>query len=134
MPFVVDASMAASWLLPDEKRPEASRAYARLADDEALVPYLWWYEIRNLFIIAERRGRIDSEQTRVALSLLSRLPIKFDHESLESALLYLAREHRLTAYDAAYLELAARYTLPLATLDHALAVAARAEKITLIGD
>ena len=72
MPFVVDASMAASWLLPDEKRPEAGRAYARLAEDEALVPHLWWYEIRNLFIVAERRGRIDSEQTRVALVIAVR--------------------------------------------------------------
>lgn len=68
------------------------------------------------------------------LSLLSELPIKFDDERLESTLLYLAREHRLTAYDAAYLELAVRYTLPLATLDHALAAAARAERITIIGD
>jgi predicted nucleic acid-binding protein len=134
MPFVVDASVAASWLLPDEGRPEALRAYARLVGDHAVVPSLWWFEVRNLFVVNERRGRVDREQTRQALSLLAALPIELDFEPVEATLLHFARQHRLTAYDAAYLELAKRYTLPLATLDKALATAARAELVTLIGD
>lgn len=134
MPFVVDASMAASWLLPDERAPASLRAYARLAEDSALVPQLWWYEIRNTFVMGERRGRTNAEQTRTAISLLAALPIAFDQECVERDLLYFAREHRLTVYDAAYLELAARFTLPLATLDRAMASAARDENIIVIGD
>jgi predicted nucleic acid-binding protein len=134
MPFVVDASVAASWLMPDEGRPQALRAYVQLADDHALVPSLWWFESRNLFVMNERRGRITTEQTQEALALLSALPIEFDHEPVESDVLYFARHYRLTVYDAAYLELAQRKTLPLATFDRALATAARAEKVMLIGD
>jgi predicted nucleic acid-binding protein len=134
MPFVIDASMAASWVLPDERGPASLRAYARLAEEPARVPHLWWYELRNIFIMNERRGRIDAEQTRSAISLLAELPVELDHDCVESTLFYFARQYRLTAYDAAYLELAARFTLPLATLDQEMAAAARAERITVIGD
>lgn len=134
MPYVVDASVAASWFLPDERPPGAVRAYARLAEDGAIAPFLWWYEIRNIFIVNERRGRIDGDQTRIALSLLAALPIEFDQDSQEYSLFYYARKHRLTVYDAAYLELASRFTLSLATLDEAMATAARAENITLVGE
>jgi len=134
MPFVIDASMAASWMFPDERGSASLRAYARLAEEPAIVPHLWWYEVRNVFIMNERRERIDAEQTRTAIALLSELPIEFDHDCVEPTLFYFARQYRLTVYDAAYLELAARFTLPLATLDRAMASAARAERITVIGD
>lgn len=134
MPFVVDASVAASWLLPDERDPSAMRAYARLLEEPAMAPSLWWFEMRNLFVASERRGRITSEKTEEALSLLSELPIELDHVCVESVLLHFARRHGLTVYDAAYLELAQRFALPLATLDRALASAARAEHVPLIGD
>lgn len=134
MPFVVDASVAVSWLMPDEERPEALRAYIRLVGDHALVPTLWWFETRNVFVMNERRGRITSEQTHEALALLKALPIELDHEPIEADVLHFARQHDLTVYDAAYLELAQRQTLPLATFDRALATAARAERVTLIGD
>jgi len=133
MPFVVDASVTASWLLPDEIDARAEHAYALLDTDWVVVPSLWWFEIRNVFIINERRGRIDQEKTERALGLLSSLPIQLDQGAEEAMLLALARRHRLTVYDAAYLELARRQRLPLATLDDMLTRAARVENIALIG-
>jgi predicted nucleic acid-binding protein len=134
MPFVVDASVAACWLLPDEGNARADIAYARFPQDSAIAPALWWFEMRNIFITNERRGRIDAGKTSRALSLLGGLPIRMDHEPDETALMTLARTHQLTAYDAAYLELALRQNLPLATLDGDLTRAARAEGVTVIGD
>jgi len=132
MPFVIDASVAASWLLPDEGHASAAAAYRRLRSDHALVPGLWWFEVRNIFVISERRGRLDGEQTRKALALLGSLPIQQDLEPDEAAVLRLARQHRLTVYDAFYLELAQRENLGLATLDAELARAASNEGVDLI--
>jgi predicted nucleic acid-binding protein len=134
MPFVIDASVAACWLLPDEGSARADAAYARFPADSAVVPSLWWFEMRNIFIINERRGRIDSSKTSRALALLAGLPIRLDHQADEAVVLELARQQRLTAYDAAYLELAQRLDLPLATLDDALIRAARAIGVAVIGD
>ncbi len=132
MPFVIDASVAASWLLPNEGHAGAMAAYARLTTDYALVPSLWWFEMRNLFITNERRGRLDAEKTSQALALLAGLPIQQDHRPDEASILRLARQHRLTIYDAAYLELAIRENVPLATLDIALAKATTAEGVALV--
>ena len=134
MPFVIDASVAASWLLPDEDDPISGAAYRRLETDDAVAPSLWWVEMRNLLIVNERRGRIDARQTARSLTLLAALPINLDFAAEEGALMDLARRHRLTVYDGAYLELALRERLPLASLDGALRDAARAEGISLIGD
>jgi predicted nucleic acid-binding protein len=134
MPFVLDASVAACWLLPDERHPVADAAYALIARDWATAPSLWWYEIRNIFIVNERRARLDSAKTAQALRLLQDLPVTIDRDVDEDSLLHLARRHRLTVYDAAYLELSQRERMPLATLDIALANAARAERVRLIGD
>jgi predicted nucleic acid-binding protein len=133
MPFVVDASVAACWLLPNEGNARAQAAYARFPKDTAIVPSLWWFEMRNIFVSNERRGRIDSVKTTRALALLSGLPIRIDHQPDDAALMTLARRHQLTAYDAAYLELAMREHVPLVTLDTALIRAAEAEGVTLIG-
>ncbi len=129
MPFVIDASVTACWLMPDEVHPLATAAYEALAKDHAIVPRLWWYEVRNLLVVNERRGRLSADKTDRALGVLRRHPIEFDHAPDETAVLALARRHRLTVYDAAYLELAQRLAIPLATLDTALAVAARAEEV-----
>jgi predicted nucleic acid-binding protein len=134
MPFVLDASVAACWLLPDEHHPAADAAYALIAHDRATAPGLWWYEIRNIFIINERRGRLDNAKTAQALELLRDLSVTIDRDVDEDNLLNLARRYRLTVYDAAYLELAQRERIPLATLDVALAHAARAEQVRLVGD
>jgi predicted nucleic acid-binding protein len=132
MPFVVDASIAASWLLPDEGHPAATTAYDRLTTEPVIVPALWWFEMRNIFIVNERRGRLDSGKTDKALALLNALPIQQDNKPDEALLMRMARQYRLTAYDAAYLELAVRETLSLATLDAALASAASAAGVELI--
>ncbi|BCH04980.1 twitching motility protein PilT (plasmid) [Mesorhizobium sp. 131-2-5] len=133
MPFVVDASIAACWLLPDEADARADTAYDRLDDDRAVAPGLWWFEIRNLLITSERRGRLDAAATRHALELLTGFAVAIDNACDETMLLGLARKHRLSVYDAAYLELALRERIPLATLDKQLAAAAMAERVTLVG-
>jgi predicted nucleic acid-binding protein len=130
----VDASVAACWLMPDERHPLADAAYARIASDPAITPVLWRFELRNLLLVNERRGRLDSAKTARALRLLRALPITIDSAEDEDTLMELARQHRLTVYDAAYLELALRRGFPLATLDTALASAARAEAVPLVGD
>jgi predicted nucleic acid-binding protein len=127
MPFVIDASVAACWLMPDERHPVAEAAFNRIAQDQAIAPGLWWFELRNVLLVNERRGRLDKLKTAHALRLLRGLPVAIDLSVEEDALMDLARRHRLTAYDAAYLELALRKGLPLATLDAALATAAKAE-------
>ena len=132
MPFVVDASVTACWLMPDEVHPLAEAAYRALAADEAVVPWLWWFEVRNLLVVNERRGRLDPAKSNRALGILRRHPINLDRAPEEAALLALARRHRLTVYDAAYLELAQREDIPLATLDGALATAAQSERVTLM--
>jgi predicted nucleic acid-binding protein len=132
MPFVVDASVAAGWCFPDEHDAQADAAIDRFASDPAVVPALWWFEIRNVLIVSERRGRIDAAGTAAFLADLGRLPIHIDSRPESEIVLTLARKHRLTAYDAAYLELALRLDAPLATLDRPLAIAAAAEGVDLI--
>ena len=132
MPFVLDASTVIDWALKREWQPSAAKAHRRLRTDEGRVPSLWWYEIRNVLIMAERRDRLTEADAAAFLLGLSRLPIVVDRAANEQALLALARDRKLTVYDAAYLELARRDKIPLATLDQALARAARAEKVPLI--
>jgi len=132
MAFVVDASIAATWLLPGETSAAAAAAYARLPDEDALAPGLWWFEMRNILLSSERRGRLEAASSNKALALLANLPIQIDHAADSASVMALARKHGLTAYDAAYLELALRAALPLATLDKALARAAQAEGVQLI--
>lgn len=132
MPFVLDASVAASWAFDDEDHPSAALALDRLRNDEAVVPGLWWLEVRNVLIVSERRGRIERVATDRFLRELSRLPIVLDHEPVEAALMDAARTHRLSAYDAAYLELADRLSAPLASLDGKLVLAAQAQGVATI--
>ena len=97
------------------------------------MPVLWWFEVRNVLVVNERRGRIDTVGSAAFLAELEKLPILFDRQSHSETLLTLARAHRLTVYDAAYLELARRLDAPLATLDQKLAAAARAARVPLVG-
>jgi predicted nucleic acid-binding protein len=133
MPFVVDASAVSCWALDDEAHPVATRALERIRANEAFVPALWWFEIRNVLIVNERRKRIARAAVSAFLRSLSRLSILIDRSPEELPLLDLARKHRLSVYDAAYLELAKRERLALATLDAELADTARTESIALIG-
>ena len=132
MPFVLDASVTASWCFEDEEASVADAAMDRLPEDHAVVPALWWFEIRNILVVNERRGRIESADSDVFLDDLARLPIRIASDPNGRLVVALARTHRLTAYDAAYLDLAVRLTAPIATLDRALADAARAEGLELV--
>jgi predicted nucleic acid-binding protein len=105
-----------------------------LQTEEALAPALWWFELRNGLVVNERRGRITEQKSAEFLADLSGLGITIDRSPNEGRLMSLARRHRLTVYDAAYLELALREGLPLATLDALLAEAARQEGVAVLGD
>lgn len=126
--FVLDASVALAWCFEDEADPAADALLRTLGPRTALVPGLWALEVTNVLIGAERRGRITPAETARFLRLLDELPIDVDAETPARAGregLLLARAHGLSSYDAAYLELAVRRGVPLATRDRALAEAAR---------
>ncbi len=133
MPFVLDASIAACWAFPDEQDPRADEALERVRTEDAIVPSLWWFEVRNILVVNERRKRITESGTSSFLRELARLRFRVDREPDEDAVLRLARTHRLSVYDASYLELTLRAATPLATLDAELADAAVAEGAQLIG-
>ena len=133
MPFVLDASIAACWAFDDEDHPVAALALERIRTDEARVPSLWWFEVRNTLIVNERRKRLTESDTADFLRGLARLGVTVDLSPEEAEVLALARRHRLTVYDAAYLELARRDGVPLATLDSDLAIATQAENTLLLG-
>jgi predicted nucleic acid-binding protein len=132
MPFVLDASIAACWCFHDENDPRADAAIGRLINDSAVVPLLWWFEVRNAVLLAERRRRVTEQWAAAFFDQLHKLRIDFAELQDQDSVLVLARRHRLTFYDAAYLELAQRQGLALATLDDDLAEAARAEGVALI--
>ncbi len=134
MSFVLDASIAACWAFDDEDHPIAGLALERIRADEARVPSLWWFEVRNALIVNERRGRLTESDTATFLHGLARLRVTVDRSPEEADVLALARHLGLTVYDAAYLELARREVAPLATLDAALATAARAERVPLLSE
>ena len=129
--LVLDASIAAAWLFQDELEPRAEAALARLAEQSAFVPQLWRLEIRNVLLTAERRGRLTAGEAVEALDDLSELPILIDTTPDLDAAWALARAHQLSYYDALYLELAQRRNGTLATLDAALARAAKAAGVPL---
>ena len=133
--LVLDVSLSCAWCCADEANAEAWAILERLQTHQAHVPALWLWETANVLVQAERRGRISPAAIRTYLGLLEGLPISVDQPSTASAwhdTLALARSHRLTSYDAAYLELALRRGLPLASRDQALQAAARAEGVPLL--
>ncbi|PPQ27706.1 type II toxin-antitoxin system VapC family toxin [Rhodopila globiformis] len=132
MAFVVDASVSACWALDDEDHVTATAALDRSKTDGIIVPSLWWFEIRNLLVVAERRKRFTAAKTNTFLRSLKRLDLSIDNSPSNEAVMDLARRHGLTVYDSGYLELALRYGLPLATLDKKLAAAAAHEGTALI--
>jgi predicted nucleic acid-binding protein len=132
MSLIIDASVVIAWAFK-EQHATAERALARIQAEEAIVPALWWYELRNVLVLGDRQKRVTERETARFLRNISRLTITIDSSPNEAQVLTLARRHRLTVYDAAYLELAGREALPLATLDEELAAAARAEQVALIG-
>ncbi len=125
---VVDSSIALTWCFEDEASAETDRLFERVRDDGAIVPALWHLELSNVLLRAEKRGRISRADAATRLGLIADLPISVDQETTARAwreTLSLAREEKLTTYEAAYLELALRRGLPLMTRDGELAGAAK---------
>ena len=125
---VVDSSIALTWCFDDEASSETDRLFEQVRDDGAIVPGLWHLELSNVLLQAERRGRISRADAATRLGLIADLPISVDQETTARAwreTLSLAREERLTTYEAAYLELAMRRGVSLMTRDGDLAGAAK---------
>ena len=124
--IVLDNSIILSWCLADESDPIADQAMQYATEQRAVVPAVWWYELRNALVVNERRGRLSAEDTRATLADLKEMRIIIEREHDEAVLLDMSRQHGLSVYDAAYLEVASRRALPLASLDRKLCRAANA--------
>jgi predicted nucleic acid-binding protein len=127
MSFVLDASTTLAWCFEDEATADAPGLLERLRGDEAIVPPLWLLELANGLVVAERRARLTRADSARFLALIRQLPIQIDQTAtmdLAGSVMDLARAYDLSAYDAAYLELALRLGAPLATLDVRLRSAA----------
>jgi predicted nucleic acid-binding protein len=133
--FVIDNSVALAWCFEDEQTADVMALLDRVAEAGAVAPQLWPIEALNGLLTAERRGRINGEVRRRLAGFLGELPIRIDDETASrswTTTARLAEQHRLTVYDATYLELALRLGLPLATRDTALAAAAEAVGVSLL--
>jgi predicted nucleic acid-binding protein len=126
MPVVIDNSVFLAWCMGDEEEPVADAAMKRVAEEGGIAPRIWWYEVRNALLMNERRNRISPQQVSDTLTASRALRITIDAQHDEAQILSLARRFDLTVYDAAYLEVAFRRSLPLATLDRRLWQAALA--------
>lgn len=132
MAFVVDASIAGAWLLPDEENEVAEQVMVRMADEDAFAPDLLRHEIRSILLSAERRGRVSDDFIHSALARFRGLPLKLLGPGDDTEVVRLSRQYCLSAYDAAYLSLALLERMSLATLDQKLAEAARREGVSVL--
>lgn len=136
MSFVLDSSVALAWCFEDECTDATDELLRRTAMSGACAPGLWPLEVLNGLAMAERRHRLDSSARQRLAGFLRDLPVSIDGETADQAwgaIADLAARFRLTVYDAAYLELAWRLGVPLATLDQDLRAAATALKVALLG-
>ena len=130
--FVLDASVAVAWLFDDESDRRAEFVLTRLKNEQAVVPQHWMLEVRNSLLVGERRGRIRANEVDERLDGLRALPLRTDTEPDLGVAFALARAHRLSIYDAIYLELAKRNGIVLATLDDRLKQAALGEGLAMV--
>lgn len=136
MSLVLDTSITVARVFPDELTPEILHLFKERVAHSAWVPDLWKVELANVLSHSVRKGRMTRERRDKVLARLQILPISVDSETGHNAwneTLKLADRHKLTVYDATYLELALRRSLPLATLDRDLRKAAQAERVPLLG-
>jgi len=136
MSAVLDSSVALAWVYAEETTDAIRHVFDLVSQAGAWVPSLWRLEVANILEMGVRRGRHDARFRDATLADLELLPIHVDPETDRwawKATLRLAEHHRLTLYDAAYLELAERRRLPLATLDRDLRTAADSEGIQVLG-
>jgi len=134
MPFVLDNSVVTGWYLPEQETAYGQSVATRLESDKALVPTLWQLELANVLKTACTRGKLDLDTARQILDALGRLPIEIDTSPApgQRQLFELAMRYQLSSYDAAYLELAMRHGLPIATQDLHLKEAAMAAGVDVL--
>lgn len=133
MSIVVDCSASAPWVLPDETTVRSKEILEQACETGVIAPLLWHFEIWNMLIVAERKGRINADGVRDALSTLSEVGIVFDSIPRHDEVLNLARTYQLSVYDATYLELAMRMQCPIATFDRKLIRASRSAGVEVVG-
>jgi predicted nucleic acid-binding protein len=136
MSLVLDSSVALAWIYADETTDAVLGLFDNIRINGAWVPGLWRWEIANVLQLNVRRGRHTEDFRDGALASLALLPVKVDAEADRQAwgaTVLLAELYGLTVYDAAYLELASRRIIPLATLDRELHAAATREGVQLLG-
>lgn len=134
--LVIDCSIVMSWCFADEATATSAKVQDRLVNEAAIVPSHWSLEVANVLLMAEKRKRISAAHSTQFVNLLETLDIQVDDEVGNRAfghILPLSRSHKLTSYDAAYLELALRRQLPLASLDDDLRRAAAKLGVKLLG-
>ena len=132
--LVIDASITMAWAFQDEATAEVERVFDHVTLESAVAPLIWTLEVGNVLIVAERRNRISRMEAAQFVGGLQQLRIEIDGLDLLDGLttiMDLARAHQLSVYDACYLELARRRSLPLATLDNRLRQAATAAHVPL---
>ena len=133
MPFVIDNSVVCGWFLASQSTDYTEAIALRLQDDSAIAPGLWPLELANVLRTACKRGAMIASQAREVAEQIAVLPIAVDAQSpATQAVLSLALRYDLTSYDAAYLELALRLQLPIATQDAALVEAAMAAGVGVV--
>ena len=133
--FILDCSIAMSWCFEDEASTKADALLILLKEQEALVPGIWLLEIANVLHVAEQKNRITAKHTQTFFHLLNNLPIQIiGNQNLlySESCLAIARQYHLSAYDAAYLELAMNRQIPLASFDKQLCLAAKKAGVFLL--
>ena len=134
--FVIDNSVVMSWCFEDASSQYADAILGSLEVSTAIVPSIWLLEIGNVLLVAERKKRLSEADSARFIALLTELPIAIEQEPpgrMFKEILALAREHRLSSYDASYLDLAMRRGLPIATLDNGLISAAKRVQVPIVG-
>jgi len=135
MAFVLDRSVTLSWLLPDDRGAATDALVDELQRTTAVAPAIWPYEVANALLVAQRRARISDDDLNRVRRALTALPIKVEAVASQHVLYAvsdLGRRLDVTSYDAAYVELAARRRLPLATLDARLRKVCAALKVEVL--
>jgi len=133
--FVVDNSVVMSWCFADEASRYADAVLHRLENEAAIAPAVWPLELGNVLLVAERKHRLTRADSTRFIALIAALPITVELETPDRILkeiIALAREQKLSSYDASYLDLAIRKDLPLATLDKTLLTAAKRCRVSIL--
>ncbi len=134
--FVIDNSIVMAWCFEDEASDYTDAIQELLIDNKAFVPAIWPLEVANVLLVAERKKRISKADSGHFIALLSQLPIEVgpaESDRIFHDTLSMARQYRLSSYDASYLDIAIRKGTPIATLNKAIIRAAKDLKVQIIG-